>query len=175
MISLSRAVAPLRRQICWGAEYEPQLNLKLSFGHPSLHLVREPLTAVPDVARPWRAQRRVVIRGAYWLWIADGRWTVTLHDGRTATASTSTHRRTQVLRDLQGERLQRLTADPETGRTTLTFDLGAVLEIRRPSARELHELWLLYLPRGRVVTVRSDGTFSHVGPRYRTERWRSLA
>jgi hypothetical protein len=46
------------------------------------------------------------------------------------------------------------------GRTTFEFDLGATLKVRELDGYRVADLWSLYKPDGRVLSVRSDGTFS---------------
>jgi hypothetical protein len=60
----------------------------------------------------------------------------------------------------------------KTGATALDFDLGARLRLWGSVSSE-REIYALYKPRGKVLVVRTDGTFSHeLGTR--RERWRPI-
>ena len=54
-----------------------------------------------------------------------------------------------------------VSVDPTSGRTTLVFDLGARLDIRRFSATDDGDMWTLYKPKGRGLVVRGNGRFSY--------------
>ena len=112
-------------------DYERQLNLKLSFGQPSVHVIREPGKPFGERGKKWQGRRIVAVRAEYWLWVYIARWKVILADGRSATMSSSGRTRNAVLKALQGEKVLRADVQSHTGATRLAFDLGGVLEIKR--------------------------------------------
>jgi hypothetical protein len=156
-------------------EYERQLNLKLSFGRPTVHVLREPGKSIGKPGRGrWKGRRVVVLRAEYWLWVYIARWKVTLADGRSATMASGARARDSVLNTLKGEQITGVRVQPRTGATQITFDLGGVLKIHRLGSTEPDDLWMLYKPRGLVLTVRSDGTYAHGPGTAAKERWRSV-
>lgn len=159
---------------CWAVEYEQQLNLKLSFGQPSVHILREPGKPFGPKRGRWNGRRIVALRAEYWLWVYTARWKVTLADGRSVSLRSAARARDAVLNTLKGEKVVSVSVEPNTGATRLMFDLGGLLEINRLEGGEPEDLWMLYKPRGLVLTVRSDGTYAH-GPGTATrERWKPV-
>ena len=60
-------------------------------------------------------------------------------------------------RELDGQAIQDVTSERDSGRTRFVFDLGGILETM-PYDDELLDLWMLFLPDGNVYTYQSDGT-----------------
>jgi hypothetical protein len=146
---------------CWKVEWEPALGLKLSFGAPQLR-VREPHASdsSSDLVRRLASYRTVSLRGEWWLWVWVGRWHVELRDAPPVTASSSRRRIGQSLAFLDGQRLVDVAIRSTDGATTLRFDLGGAVRIQG-SFSEDGEMWSLYKPGGYVLSVRSNGQFSH--------------
>jgi len=156
-------------------EYERQLNLKLSFGRPSVHVLREPGKPIGKPGRGrWSGRRVVALRAEYWLWVYLARWKVALADGRSATMASGARVRDAVLNSLKGEKITKVRVQPNTGATQIAFDLGGLLEIHRLGRGKPEDLWMLYKPRGLVLTVRSDGTYGHGPGSAAKERWRPV-
>jgi hypothetical protein len=155
----------VRGQYCWNADWDSQLNLSVHFGAPHLRVI-EPLPSRPDkrFARP---------SGKWWLWVFGAYWKVSLRSGLTASTSDSQDRKSRALRLLDGQILTQVAVNSLTGRTTLEFDLGGLLEIRRCEKNSQDELWYLYLPGKKVLTVRGDGKFSY-GDGSQPERWAEM-
>ena len=148
------AFSPVVGEICWGASYEPQLNLSLSFGEPHLR-IREPR---PDDESPVLRRRRVRPSGKWWLWVYASRWKLAVSGEKPVTAAASKRRVDRALRTLEGEKLTRVTVDPKTAATRLEFDLGSVLSIHRYSSAEQDDLWILYGPADHTVALLADGS-----------------
>ena len=60
---------------------------------------------------------------------------------------------------MDGQKLIRVSVDPETSATQLDFDLGASLSIRRMGIKSDGDIWSLYQPNGYVLSVRADGKY----------------
>jgi len=73
---------------------------------------------------------------------------------------------------LDGQNLRRAVVSPRTGATELEFDLGARLRLSGSVAPD-GEIYSIYKPRGLVLVVRIDGSFSHEHATHR-ERWRPI-
>ena len=152
---------PLIELPCWHVRWDRMTNLAMNFGQPSL-VIREPHVSASPSPRVNElfSYRRVTVRGAWFLWVLHAYWKLTLRDRRTTTGSCSYRQMQQVLTRLDGQRLAGLEIQPATGRTTMTFDLGARLDIRR-FQRSTDDVWTMYVPDSHVLTIRSDGQISH--------------
>jgi hypothetical protein len=156
-------------------EYETQLNLKLSFGRPSVHILREPGKRISEAgSRTVEGPTDSSTTAEYWLWVYAGRWKVTLADGRSATAASPDRTRDAILNTLKGEEITGVRVQPKTGATHISFDLGGRLEIRRVESGDPDDLWILYKPRDLVLTLRSDGTYAHGPATGSNARWRPV-
>jgi hypothetical protein len=150
---------------CWGVQWERNLNVSMSFGVPRLK-IREPRrsSAKSEAVRRVFAHRNVTLKGDWWLWIFCARWTLSIRGLRPVRSTGSERRIRQALRLLDGQRLVDVRIDPRNSRTRFTFDLGGVLDVRKLDESEDSDIWKLYMPRRRVLSVRGDGTFSmHAG------------
>jgi hypothetical protein len=147
---------------CWGLEYDPQLNLSMSFGDPILR-IQEPKQSKSknSLVRDLLSRRRVTVKGKWWLWIYCAYWKISLNGSRAATSSSSFLQISKSLAKLQGQVLNEVHVNPRTGATRFDFDLGGVLEVRRFERKSEDDLWMLYEPNGHVLTLRGDGRYSH--------------
>lgn len=164
MDPVEQTFAALRGRPAWQVEWEPALGLKLSFGPPRM-TVREPCPTAPTTAAPLSqrvaARRIITVKGTWWLWVWCGRWSLETDAAASrVSASSSAARRRTALRYLDGQRLLQAAIDAHTGRTTLTFDLGATLRLWGSVADD-GVIYSLYKPGGYVLHVRTDGAFSH--------------
>jgi hypothetical protein len=143
---------------CWGVKRGFGTFMTLEFGDPQLHIL-EPITATSASATVRRrlARRRVVVHGAWHLWIYCCDWRVG-SGGRRVGDSSSPRRIDAAARVLDGQKLLGITLRPRGARTRFIFDLGAVLETR-PYDRK-SEQWMLYTPTGEVLTFRADRHYS---------------
>lgn len=146
---------------CWGVHWEPHVNLSMNFGAPRLE-VREPKrsTAASESVRLSFAHRKVTLHGRWWLWAFCSRWTLSVRGLQPVRSSGSARRIQQALRLLDGQRLIRVAINPRDARTRFEFDLGAILDVRELDDCNDGDIWSLYKPDHRVLSVRGDGTFS---------------
>ena len=156
-----RHFRPLCNLPCWGVQWEPQVNLSMHFGQPHLE-IREPRrsSAASEAVRLSFAHRGVSVRGKWWLWLHCSRWTLQVRGLEPVRSSGASTRIRRALRLLNGQSLTRTTVDSTNGRTTFEFDLGATLKARALDDSVAADIWSLYKPDGRVLSVRGDGTFS---------------
>jgi len=151
---------PLLTRPCWGVHWEPQLNISMNFGQPRLR-IREPRrsgSASPNVRR-LASRRLITVRGQWWLWCFCSRWTLRVESLPPVRSSGSQRRIREALQQLDGQKLVQVDVASDTGRTRFAFDLGAVLETRDLDD-DLSDIWSLYKPDGRVLSVRGDGSCS---------------
>jgi hypothetical protein len=160
--AFERSLQPLYGHPCWGLRYDRSLNLSINFGRPSLH-VREPFgtDSTSEAVRRMASRRRVTVRGEWWLWIYCAYWRLASGDLLLATGSSSLRRIERATAQLEGQELESVAVEPETGATRFDFDLGCVLHCRRFERDSDAELWMLYKPGGHVLSVHGDGTFRH--------------
>ena len=154
---------PLLGLPCWGVNWEPQLNLSMNFGKPHLNIM-EPRRIETDSKRLrlMYAHRKVTVRGDWWLWLFVSRWKLSISGLDDVTSSGSNIRIQKALRLLDGQCLQQVTVDPDDGHTIFEFDLGAVLNVRAMDRSRKSDIWTLYKPKERVLSVQGNGTF-HLG------------
>jgi hypothetical protein len=172
---IDRAFAPLIGLPCWQVTWDAQTGLWLEFGTPRL-TIREPKAVIraksPRVRR-LLSYRLVTPVGQWTFAVTSGRWRLTLRDEpRAVTSDGAPARIARLLTWLDGQQLTSAAVDDRTGRTTLMFDLGATLVIAT-SMVESGELWTLYQPRGRALSLRADGWYS-AGLATQADRWRPL-
>jgi hypothetical protein len=134
----------------------------MNFGTPSLH-IREPFITneKSEIVRRMAARRCVTVRGEWWLWVNCCYWRLSSQGSELATGSSSLKRIERAVAELSGQALVSIGVRPTTGATRFGFDLGCVLECRRFERNSDAELWMLYKPRGYVLSVNGNGTFSH--------------
>lgn len=155
-----RALRRVFGKPCWGVQFG-FLNLSMNFGKPSLQ-VDEPKTVAPTRSQRVReifAQRRVTVRGQWWLWLQSCTWKLTSFN-RTAYLSSSKKRMEYAMASLDGQELVDVEISERTGATRFHFDLGDILDCRRVDAKEVTEMWNLYQPDGRVLIAHTDGSFT---------------
>jgi hypothetical protein len=162
----------LQRRAVLGAEWEPALGLKLHFGNASARLdvaVDAEIDAAPATPALGRAPSE---RSGWWLWVWLGRWQLEHRDAAPVTASSNRRKIDQALALLDGQHLVEASIQGRDGSTRMEFDQGGVVSIRG-SLGEDGEMWSLYDPGGYVLTVRTDGQYSHsLGTA--SERWRAI-
>ena len=166
MNNIETYFSELYGQYCWDVDWEGQLNLSMHFGEPRLS-VRQPISRNPG-------KRYVRAKGRWWLWVWLAYWKVSFPDGFAITSASTTDRRARGLFRLEGQALTEVRVHEATGRTRLTFDLGAVLDIRRMSRKEAEDLWFLYRPRKYVLAVRGDGFYNHRRANKEETRWNRI-
>ena len=159
---IDKTFRPLYGEPCWGVYYDRQLHLSMNFGEPSLE-VREPFktNTGSNLARRMAASRRITIRGEWWLWICCCYWRLTFDGLGVTTDSSSLRQIERATKQLDGQKLVSVEVEPDTSATRFIFDLGCVLRCRRIKRDSDADLWMLYKPRGFVLSVRGNGTFSH--------------
>ena len=159
---------------CWGVDWDPPVNLSLNFGKPRLK-IREPIRDRPGRSPALRlaySHRQIVVRGQWWLWLFWSRWTLSIR-GLEPVRSTSSRRRIQpALRLLDGQRLVDATL-LSRARTRFEFDLGAVLDVRGLDNHTDEAVWSLYQPRGRILSIRTDDSFSF-GPGNKPSKYQPI-
>ena len=145
---------------CWKVKWDGNLNLSMNFGQPYLH-VREPKevrSRYKKVSDSFK-YRHVTIRGEWFFWVLSCYWKLSIRDFDEVTSATSYKRKNIALARLDGQKLTRVSVNPETSATQMEFDLGARLSIRRMGLESDGDIWSLYKPNGYVVSVRADGEY----------------
>lgn len=151
---------------CWQVRWDRQIGLDMNFGAPRMEL-RQPTvsTARSPRVRAQFARRGVYLRGSHWLVAHPGRWRLALADGLTVRDTASAKRLDIATARLEGELLEGLAIDRQSGRTEFFFDLGARLTVQAPRAYSSDpdlELWSLH-SRSRFVAVFAGGSYD-TGP-----------
>jgi hypothetical protein len=167
--------------------------LTLEFGQPHL-VVWEP-KSLRNVATPpssasegesrgpakKRRRRLVYVHGEGHLWIHCCDWVLESH-GQLVGDSSSKRSIDLAARELGGQRLLAITVDSESASSTFNFDLGARLRAYPYSRRSRYydptnTLWMLRVPSGHWLSMRSDGQYSYVAGNRRggSDPWRRMA
>lgn len=147
---------------CWGLKYDRQTNLTLNFGTPFLR-IEEPRKSKSKMKsiREYFASRRIYVKSDYFFWVYFARWKIIQNNKTLATNRYSFKKITSAISYLDGQIIERIEVDSNTGKTILTFDLGGSLIIKRWSANEIDELWCLHKPDKNVLSVYSNGFYSY--------------
>lgn len=166
--------APLLGLPCWDLHWDSQTGLRLNFGEPHLE-VRDPIagTAPGQPGHPASlTYRNVLVRGEWVFWIS-GLWKLSLVDLPPTTGSSSRRRIQMGLARLEGQRLTGCEVNPHTGMTSMTFDLGGRLHVRRTSRQSEYGIWSLHMPGDHYLSVRGDGRYSLEPGDSRDIAWRA--
>jgi hypothetical protein len=156
---IAKRFAPLRRHPCWGVSYDRQLNLSMHFGRPSLHIEEPFVSRSKSPTAQRRASRRlVVVRGQWWLWLFCCHWQLKQNDRTLATDSASMRQIELGLKELDGQKLVSLSVNGKSGFTRFEFDLGCKLLCRRFATHLDSDVWTLYGPGEKVLSVTGRGT-----------------
>jgi hypothetical protein len=149
-------------KMCWGVDWERQLNLEVSFGKPRLR-VREPYISKSKSPRVLESasHRRVIVKGHWWLWVFCAYWNIIIPSTVTASYSSPMRLKRRAMSLLSGQKLVGIRVESKTGLTEFSFDLGGVLRVRRMKVDGDEDVWSLAKPDGYYVSVRGDGTFTH--------------
>ena len=158
MKAIDKTFQRLHGELCWGLQFDRQLNLSMNFGRPSLSII-QPFKTKSD-SEVFR-RRAVTVRGEWWLWIYLCHWRITQDTHELATSSASFRRIDKAIRQLDGQALVSVEIHPETGATRFSFDLGGVLHCRRYERNSEGRLWILYTPGGYCLSIHGNGTFCH--------------
>ncbi len=145
-------VEQIYHQPCWLLQQGHGSFLTFEFGQPHLE-IREPKP-------PKLANRRVTVHGDWHLWIYCCSWDLHLNDKIAAHSESSRSRIKRALEQLEGQKIVKVEIDDMTSDTVFHFDLGGLLKTRMYD-NGLHELWMLYGPKGNVLSVRNDGKYSY--------------
>jgi len=108
------------------------------------------------------------------LWLFRSRWTLSIQGLDPVRNTGSARRILEALRLLEGQRLTKTVIAPADGRTRFEFDLGATLDVRELDRSSDSDIWSLYKPDRRVLSVRGDGAFS-LGPGNEDAKYQSIA
>ena len=168
--TLTTILRPLIGLPCWQVQWDANTNLAMNFGEPSL-AIREPKQSLAESPRVRElfSYRHITVRGAWFLWIVHAYWKLILREDISITSRSGQRQMQHALTQLDGQRLLRVMIAPATGHTTLLFDLGAQLILRR-QRKVAEDIWMLYTPEGQVLTMRGDGQTSYQ-PDTQAERW----
>ncbi len=162
MKTIASATKGLIGKLCWGVEWERQLNLSMSFGDPKLR-IREPYVSKSPSqrVREIASCRNVKVKGKWWLWVFCAYWRIVIPNTVTAKNSSPLRIKKTAMARLNGQKLVNVRANDHDGSTEFAFDLGAVLQVRPFQKGDDADVWTLYKPNGYVVWVRGDGKFTH--------------
>ena len=151
--NLRTVISPLIGHLCWAVGHDPQFGLSLNFGRPVVRVLGE----IP-ARKVCNNRRRVsIVDSTIGLRIFRG-WLIVLEDGTVVSARSRAPLINLAAKVLKGQVLAYVAVTEDVGATTFKFDLGARIEVMRPkSQREVVDLWELYLPRDRGMTVTSNG------------------
>ncbi len=162
--------APLLGLPCWNVQKGQGSFLTFEFGDPSLH-VREPIestTAASAKVMAWRRMRTVRPIGEWHLWIYCCNWRCFAGGDEIAHSESEGGKIEAAVSELNGQRLQSVSVDPDNGASSFSFDLGGVLQTWPYDDEDLDEQWSLARRSGDVFAYRKDGRYSWSAPDMRS-------
>lgn len=153
---ISTLIRGLAGKLSWGGSNGHGSWLSLNFGEPSLR-VRKP--------RRGSQQRRVDLRGEYWLWVELGKWKLVAEPGHViCTSDSSKAELSKAAAALDGLFLHAIEHSSAQVKTRFHFESGMVLLVSRHDDSEPEEeLWYLYSPE-MVLMCMPDGTLNVCAP-----------
>jgi hypothetical protein len=143
--------------------------ITLEFGDPEVRVDEARLLPIFIEGGPARTMiRSADVHGHWHLWMYSCLWSLTLDGFGLAHSESDDRTIGRALQVLNGQALMSVDADPRSGSSTFTFDLGCVLATRPAAPTTSHhdpeEQWMLFQPNGQVLAVRDDGRYSlHAG------------
>ena len=160
MQTVEKCFRPLIGMPCWRVSYDIYANLSMEFGEPHLRIL-DVYGSKSALARRIVTRRSVIPAGRWTFWLRICYWTISSKGKSLATFSSGKRRMEDALRFLNGQKLVSVAVNPQTGATTLVFDLNGCLRARRFSRTSDEQLWCLYQPSGYCLSVRGNGTYDH--------------
>ena len=142
---------------CWSVKQGHGSFLTFEFGLPHLD-IKEPIL---NSSIENRRYRKVSIQGDWHLWVYCCDWEIFLDDKLSANSESSVEEINRALECIDGQKIIKIEIDPKTADTIFQFDLGGLLTTKHYTD-EIDEQWILYEPKGNVLTVRSDGLYSYL-------------
>ncbi len=157
--TIDRAFRKIADLPCWGLSVGSATSLTFEFGEPRL-IIREPLEAPRASLRIRKrlARRHVKVAGQFFLWIYECHWAV-FDRGKPSGGSGSRRSMQRAADILAGQKLIDISISRRGTRTVFSFDLGAELHVR-PIRRD-SEMWMLFEPTGKVLSLRADRTYAY--------------
>lgn len=134
----------------WGVEKGHSSFLTFEFGDPWL-------SSYEWMARDGTFNRRVDARGTWHLWIYCCHWRVRQRDADIWSEDEPSLIANAASR-MDGQKLLSIEIDPQRGRSTFLFDLGATLETWPYSGTGTDEQWKL-MTRDTTASFRADGCY----------------
>jgi hypothetical protein len=127
---LQRAFGPLLGLPAWLVRKGYGSCLTMDFGNPHLK-IRHPMIASPQASewvRRLLARRLVLPRGEWHLWIYCCHWRALSEDKEIACSESSDQDIVNAAREIDGQLLTRVEADPAKGTSGFVFDRGAAIQ-----------------------------------------------
>jgi len=150
---------------CWGVKHIHGSIISLEFGKPHLE-IHEPHRASRNASRRIReffAGRQVYIKGEWTLLIWCCNWEI-FRGGRRLGTSRMTASLERVSHYLDGQKLVDFSIEPHQMRSVFKFDLGGKLVTT--SFDKSLDLWMVYEPTGKILTLRGDGMYLYSSSPY---------
>ncbi|HEY9679929.1 MAG TPA: hypothetical protein V6C76_18140 [Drouetiella sp.] len=146
---------------CWSVQQGHGSFLTFEFGEPYLDVWEQK----PDRSinsKKFR-KRKITIKGEWHLWIYCCHWNLTLDGDLLAHSESSRGDIKNALEHIDGEKLVRVSVNPQAGESEFEFELGGKLKTvpyERTSHRdEYDESWMFFEPDGNVLVYRGDGKY----------------
>lgn len=165
---LDEFIAPILGQPVWGVKQGYGSFLTLEFGAPRL------------IIKEWQSEarglrRHAYVQGAWSVWLYCCEWRVSVNGDQLASSDETREQIARATGVLDGQKIVRIVADHE-GCSSISFDLGGLLETWPVGDDPTEEQWFIYSPDD-VFGYRADGRFSKQPPdiRREQERWTPLA
>lgn len=155
---INQAFRPWMSRPCWGVKVAYAQNLYLNAGQPRLE-IREPREVKSRFAKVRSAAKRrhVSVWGQWFLWIHMCEWEIRKGRRLLATSESPPVEAQKAAAFVDGQIINAVSVR-QTGTSSFSFDQGATLSTTPYGDDPTHEQWLLYAPRGRVLTFLASGS-----------------
>jgi hypothetical protein len=163
---LETFVKPMLGLPAWGVKQGHASFLTFEFGAPKL------------AVNEWRSadnglRRSAHVRGQWHLWIYCCNWRAVQDGTQVAWSADAEQIIGRATATLNGQKLLDVSASPEDGRSTFSFDLGGILETWPHGVDPTDEQWIL-LTEVEAFAYRADGTYACSPSNSRLEHWLPL-
>ena len=144
---------------CWNVEKGIGSFLTFEFGKPQIEFTEPKVWSQLKYPLNQNKIRRVFLKGTEKLWIYCVDWIVYYNETAIAHNESKDEQINIAANVLNGQILELIEIDTESGETKFKFDLGGILTTCNRTHNEKDESWMLFV-KDSVLTMNNSGQFN---------------